>query len=283
MNAPEQTTDTTIQPATSPPAVNTPLPAVAQETPEAKEIRERDEAGRFRNPLQPRIDELTRDKHAAKREADYWKQRAESAEKPPEPPKAKPVPEQFDDYSAYVEALTDWKAEGKVKESFEARDKANAEKQSAEKRASNWSEREARVREQMSDYDTVMRAADVPIATHVEELLLESEEGPRVALHLAKHPDIATKLNGMTPLQAAREIGRLEMMVAVPAAEPAADSSEAPAIAPAPEIKPPKTTAAPPPARPVASGRTTTVPLDKMGMDEYVAARRAQGASWARR
>lgn len=279
MNAPSET-ETVVQPA-APADASTASPA-AQETPEAKLDRERDEAGRFRNPLQPRIDELTRDKHNAKREADYWKQRAEAAEKPPEPPKAKPTPEQFDDYTAYTEAIADWKADEKVDAKLEARDKADAEKRTAATRATNWSEREAKVREQMSDYDEVMRAADIPIAQHVIDQLLESEEGPRVSVHLAKHPDLAAKLNNMTPIQAAREIGRLEAVVAVPV-EPAAESETPPNATPAPVAKPPKTTSAPPPAKPVASGRATTVPLEKMGMDEYVATRRAQGASWARR
>src|SRR5262245_50189764 len=42
----------------------------------------RDDKGRFRNPVQPRIDELTRKGREAERERDYWRTRAEAAEKP---------------------------------------------------------------------------------------------------------------------------------------------------------------------------------------------------------
>lgn len=288
MNAPSETETVIVQPAATegPASTQTPPPAAAQgETPEAEQARERDEAGKFRKPVQPRIDEFTRAQRQAERETAYWRQRAEAAEKPPEPPKAKPTPEQFDDYGAYVEAISDWKAEEKIKTTLEARDAAAAEKQTAATRATNWSERETQTRTAVADYDEVMRAADTPIAQHVIDQLLESEEGPRIAYHLAKHPEIAAKLNTLTPIQAAREIGRLEARVAVPVDSAAAADETPPdaASTPAPATKPPKTTSAPPPAKPVASGRATTVPLEKMSMDEYVATRKAQGASWARR
>lgn len=285
MNAPSETETVVVQPpASTEAAASAPLiDSTVQETPEAKQQRERDEAGRFRNPLQPRIDELTRARHNSDRETAYWKQRAEAAEKPPAPPKEKPTAEKYDNYGEYVEALTDWKAEEKVKAEFATRDEETAKRQTTEKRATNWSERETQTRTSVADYDEVMRGADVTVAQHVIDQLLESEEGPRIAYHLAQHPDVAEKLNAMTEVRAAREIGRLEALVAVPVEQPAAGATPAAQPPAAPAAKPPRTTTAPPPAKPVTSGRSATVQLDKMGMDEYVATRKTQGASWARR
>jgi hypothetical protein len=252
---------------------------------QSTEARERDEKGRYRNPLQPRIDELTRDKHDARREAEYWKRRAEAFDKKPEAeaPKAKPTPDKFDDYGAYVEALADWKAEEKVSAKLSERDNATQAKQREESRATSWQKGVEEAKKVHPDYEDVLAASEVPIAEHVQELLLDAESGPRLAYYLDRNPHVADRLNGMTPTQAARELGRIEATFSA-APAPAENPDETPA--PAKETAPPakaRTTAAPAPARPAASGSSTTRPLEKMGMDEYVETRRKQGASWARR
>lgn len=276
------------------PATDTAAPQASTSTPEATdqgnstEARERDDKGRYRNPLQPRIDELTRDKHDARREADYWRKRAESFEQKQqqqaEPAKTKPTPDQFDDYDKYVEALADWKAEEKVTAKFTEREKAGEAKQRQESRATNWQKGVEEAMKHHPDYEQVMSASQVPVAEHVQELLLDAESGPRLAYYLDRHPEVADKLNEMSPVQAARELGRIEASFsAAPTANETPDETPAPAKeAPAPAAKP-RTTAAPPPARPAASGSSTPKALEKMSMDEYVETRRKQGASWARR
>jgi hypothetical protein len=275
----------------STPAIDPVIPAAEAPSPNATdqdqstEARERDEKGRYRNPLQPRIDELTRDKHDARREAEYWKRRAEASDKKPEAeaPKAKPTPDKFDDYGAYVEALADWKAEEKVSAKLSERDNATQAKQREESRATSWQKGVEEAKKVHPDYEDVLAASEVPIAEHVQELLLDAESGPRLAYYLDRNPHVADRLNGMTPTQAARELGRIEATFSA-APAPAENPDETPA--PAKETAPPakaRTTAAPAPARPAASGSSTTRPLDKMSMDEYVETRRKQGASWARR
>lgn len=272
------------------PATDTPAPV--DSTPsqdvadQGAEARERDDKGRYRNPLQPRIDELTRDKHDARREAEYWRKRAESFEQKQTPaieaPK-KPTPDQYDTYDAYVEALTDWKAEEKVSTKFKEREEATQATQRQESRAVNWQKGVEEAMKHHPDYEQVMSASQVPVADHVQELLLDAESGPRLAYYLDRHPEIADKLNEMSPVQAARELGRIEASFsAAPTANETPDETPAAPKQTAPAAKP-RTTAAPPPARPAASGSSTTKTLDKMSMDEYVETRRKQGASWARR
>lgn len=283
MSAPEDAVQSEI---TETPVVETPVadaPEGAQaEGGESTPATSRDEQGRFRNPVQPRIDELTRKARENEREASYWKQRFEQATaKPPEPPPAKPTPDKFADYSEYVEALTDWKAEEKVSKALESRDKATVEKQTVETRASKWAERVKEAIALEPDYDAVMKSAQVGIAQHVADELFSGDVDARVARHIALNPEIAEKLNAMPPTAAAREIGRMEARLPSAASPTSAPNSETPPETPA--LPAARTSKAPPPVTPVRSGGSGKVDLAKLPMDEYMAARREQGATWARR
>lgn len=261
-------------------AVDPPAQADAPVVEVTPKAADRDDQGRFRNPVQPRIDELTRKVRENEREAAFWRARAEAAEKPPAPPAQKPTPDKFDDYGAYVEALTEFKADEKVKKALETHDQQQTEKQQTETRQSTWQQRKAEAAKSIPDLDAVLSASEVPLSAAVQAELLDSEWGPQIAYHLDKHPELAEKLNGLTDKQVAREIGRLEATMTAPApvveGEPPADPPEPP-----PVVK--KTTAAPPPVKPIGQGRSTAIDLSKASMDDYVKARVAQGASWARR
>lgn len=241
--------------------------ATSEEEQAAQETRERDEKGRFKG-VQPRIDELTRARREAEREAAYWKQVASgqgngSAE---QAAPQKPTPEQFDDYGAYIEALTDWKADQAVSNRLQQR----AQVQQQEARQTTWIERQAAARETMPDYEEVVGSSDTPLAAHVAETIIESEHGPALAYHFARNPDVLTRLNGMSPLQAAREVGRIE-------------ASLASAASAAPTPPPARTTNAPKPASTSASqGRSTQRDPSQMSHEEYRAYRKTQGAWWAR-
>lgn len=266
--------------------VETPVVETAAEAPNSQAAapdttQDREPNGRFKNPVQPRIDELTRRVRENERERDYWKARAEAAAAPPKEAPKKPTPDQFADYGAYVEALTDFKAEEKVNTTLDAREKAATERKQAETRVTTWNERVIEARKSIPDYDTVMAASEVPIADFVLDELRDSELGPQLAYHLDKNPDVAAKLNTMNPRQAAREIGRLEAKLTSTVSanpDPKVDDPKD-AEPPAPKVK---TTNAPPPVKPVGQGRSTAVDLSKASMDDYVKQRAAQGATWAR-
>lgn len=276
--------ETVVDPALAAVVETPPAPAdapVIDVSAEAQAQIDRDDKGRFRNPVQPRIDELTRKVRENEREAAFWRARAEAAEKPPEKPAEKPTPDKFDDYGQYVEALTEFKADEKVKATLDARDKQTAEKRETETRQSTWQTRKAEAAKVIPDIDAVLSSSTVPVADHVQVELLDSEFGPQIAYHLDKHPELAEKLNAMSPTQAAREIGRLEATMVKPAPVAAAEEGTDPEpAAPVIEVK---TTKAPPPVKPIGQGRSTAVDLSKASMDDYVKARVAQGASWARR
>ncbi|HRH29694.1 MAG TPA: hypothetical protein PKV17_13010 [Aquabacterium sp.] len=244
--------------------------------------QERDGKGRFKPGVQSRIDELTKARHEAEREAAYWKGRASTGEPKqeqaqttaPEAANPKPTPDKFDDYGEYIEALTEWKADEKVSKALAEREVKAAAQQQAQTRASTWEQRQAAARTAFPDYDAVVGGSDATVAKHVAESMQDSEHGPALAYHLAKHPEVLAGLNGMSPRQADREIGRIEERLAAKASDAA--GAEPPAA---------KTTQAPKPAAVTSSqGRSTTPDPSKMTMAEYEAFR-SKGpnkARWAR-
>jgi len=249
---------------------------------------DRDGKGRFRNPVQPRIDELTRKTREQERETAYWRSRAEAREAKDaaaETAKAaeKPTPDKFDDYGAYVEALTDWKSDEKIKANNETQKQESAKERATRERNERWATRRAAAAERISDFNEVLEAgSDVRIADFVSDALDDCDRQADLVYKIAKDPSIAEKLNRMTPRQAALELGRMEAALPAVSAEP--DPEE---VKPADTVKPAvpvrKTTSAPPPIKPIAKGGSTAVDLSRLSGDDYVKARAAQGAKWVRR
>lgn len=212
-----------------------------------------------------RINELTRRAHEAEREAQHWR---EVAERKPAESSDKPSPDKFGSYDEYVEALADWRADQRVAESFKRRDAERsqaAEARAAEAKAQAWHERQSNFREATPDYDAVVGKSSVQVAPHVVDTLLDSDSGPELAYHLAKHPETVRRINALSPLAAAREIGRIEASLSTPAAPREKPASKAPA-----------------PITPARSSAPASVNLATANMDQYIAARRKQGATFRR-
>lgn len=247
--------------------------AKTEESAEAAQ-QERDESGRFKQKegVQPRIDELTRARREAEREAAYWKQVAQQGTAQPsaEAANKEPTPDQYDDYGKYVKALVKWEATQTL-----AQQQAEAgTRKVAETRAQTFEERIVDARGRIADFDAVVGRSDVPLSPHVGEILQESEKGADLAYHFAKNPDVLHRLNRMSERAAAMEIGRIEAGMTKSAPAQAAAAPAAPAK---------KLTNAPVPANTSnAAGRSTTPNLANMSMEEYHAERTRQGARWAR-
>lgn len=253
-----------VEPAANAEAAQTEVEKVGEQTDEGQQ-NERDEKGRFKG-VQPRIDELTRARREAEREAAYWRGVAQQGQAQTSAPAApiKPTPDKYNDYGEYVEALTDWKAEQAVAKRMEQ----DSTRKVTETRTQTFAERQVAARAVIPDYDAVVGSSETPIANHVGEAIMESDRGPELAYHFAKNPEVLQNLNGMSPTQAAREIGKLEATLPTKTA-PAAPSK--------------KLSATPAPASTTGSqGRATTPALANASMDEYMAQRKSQGARWAR-
>lgn len=229
----------------------------------------RDSKGRFKGGVQDRIDELTRSRREAEREAAYWRARASGPDQAQSPaqPAAKsqpPDPSTFKTQEDYIEAMTDYKVEQKLAAKAAEADQTKA----VETRAQSWQEKLTSARSETPDFDAVLNNAEVPIATHVADLLLESDAGAKIAYKLAQDPTILNKLNSMTPAKVAIELGKME-----------ASFEKA---APTPTPVEARTSKAPPPTKPLGQGRATAPSLGDMSMEDYVRTRKSQGANWAR-
>lgn len=218
--------------------------------------------------VQTRIDELTKARRAAEREAEYWKRVAEGQAPAQEPAKAaaneKPNKESFESYDEYVEALATWRAREIIAQNEQERSKRTVE----ETRQTTWTERLKATRVEIPDFDEVVGGSEVPINPHVAEELSDSEHGPALAYHFAKNPEVLEHMNGLSPKEATRAIAKLEAALF--------SKKEAPAPEPKPVSK------APVPVAPIRGNAATIPTPGKMSMDEYVAMRKKQGASWAR-
>ncbi|CAB4168751.1 hypothetical protein UFOVP580_28 [uncultured Caudovirales phage] len=227
------------------------------------------------NGVQDRIDELTRARRAAEREAEYWKARAGDTSAQTPAPTADvnkpPVRANFDSDEAFEDARIDYRA-GQLLAKREAA-KAAAEQQEvvtkeATERAQNYQARLDETRQKHIDFDTVLDSATTPVAAHVADLLIDHDRAGDLMYHFAKNPTDLEALNDLSAPKAALKMAEIVFGFAPPPEKPA------------PVEKP--TTKAPAPITPIGQGRSTVTPLSDLPMDEYVKQRKAQGASWAR-
>lgn len=158
-------------------------------------------------------------------ERDFWKEealknrsRTESketvAEKPEAPTSKKPTPDQFNTYEEYVEAFADWKAEQKFSELY-AKQQQAVEKKSIDERAreviESYNERVAAFTEEHEDFREKISKLRISeeVGPSLQNALLEDENGPALAYHIATHPEIQQRINEMSSTQALAYLGRL--------------------------------------------------------------------------
>jgi hypothetical protein len=186
-----------------------------------------------RRSAQERIDELTRQRREAERDVEYWKakalqgseqqQPAQEAQQPPQEA-SRPAREDYEDDFEYIEALTDWKAEqaaARLAAQAREQDKARSARQTFETRkAALYPHGEP------EGLQNFLRIPKLPVA--VIEIVGESDVGPKIADHLGANPAELRRLEGMSPIQQARELTRLEMRLSEPAKPTPKTATDAP-------------------------------------------------------
>lgn len=183
----------------------------------------------------------------------------------PAAPAEIPPADEFPSVEAYAEAL----AAKKARELLEQQDMQRRQAELLDA----YHEREEEARNKYEDFEQVAYNPRLPITTAMAEAIQASDIGPDVAYFLGSNPKEAERISKLTPIQQAREIGRIEAKVAS-----------------APPVQ--KTTAAPPPIAPVgtrASGSPaydTTDPrsLKAMSTSQWIEAeRQRQIKAWEAR
>ena len=167
------------------------------------------------------------------------------------PPTAKPDKEKTPE-----EKTADY-IEGLVERRLEARE-AQKQQQTV---VTEFQRRTAEVRSKHDDFDDVVGYADIPVTSGLGQALLTSEHGPAIMYQLAKSPAELARVSALPPLDAAREVGRLEAKLA--SASPSAKPSKTALRLPAPPTS-------------VRGSSPSTRSLEDLPLSEYKRAMRSR-------
>ncbi len=171
----------------------------------------------------------------------------------------KPNQNDFESYEDYVDALTEWKVEKKLSEE-KAKAKEIEAKTLQEKKFQAHAERVKEFAKTRDDFDEVMEdLGDTRVSLAVEEIILESSVGPAIIYELAKNKEELERINSLSPLSAARELGKLEAKLqSIDASD---DEPKKPLI---------KTTKAPAPLKTLGkSSKSVVKDPDEMNFQEF--------------
>jgi len=254
--------------------VPTPEP-IEQETQEVESdgeiIAQSDEDESKKDPwYKRRIDELTRDKHEARRHAERLEKLLEqqAQQRQPEPQQTPSIqPPDPNDFAGgqydprYIQAQLEYtrvsaiqEAKKAVAEEYEQRIQAQQQAEAQTKLETA----EAAARAKFTDYDTVIESitSDPRLSQSqtIRQALLGTENGPELAYILGKNLDVAYEIANMNPIQAGMRLAEI--------------------INRAPR----KTTNAPAPVRPISGTGATShrKTYAEMSTAEYIAARNAE-------
>lgn len=221
-----------------------------------------------------RINELTREKYDAIRERDAMRQELEALRNPKAADttnaqaartEAKPTLEDFDyDPDAYYTALAKWQVDAELA-SREQKAQQRKQQESAAEKAKAFKDREAAFAAKNPDYYDKAYTAPIQYSEAMLEAIQDSDQAPAIAYHLANNLDDANAISRMSPLAAAKAIGRIEAQLS------------APAVARTPQ---PKTvTNAPAPVTTLTGSPTVKKSHADMSMREYDEQRRKERAA----
>lgn len=177
--------------------------------------------------VQKRLDELTRNWRDAERreasrekEAEYWRELALKGQTPAkaEAPSKLPRLEDFNyDEGQYTQALDTYLSD-RAQKAAEQLFQSKTTEQQKQQRQQTFEASQAKFIAEHPDYtDKVLRNPALPITDTVADVLMDSDYGPQVAYFLADNPEVAMRLSRMNERQIAREVGRIEARLAMPA------------------------------------------------------------------
>lgn len=217
--------------------------AIAADAPEQVE-QPADDAGAEQPPAKPRksaqerIDELTAARREAEREAEYWRSRA--TQQQPSAPAPAPPQDGEPDPAAYEYGETDARF---IRDhaTFHARLAAREEfqqQQAVTRQQTALSTFQTRVAAQYPDGPpagllALQRAPQ--LSTGITDVILASENGPKLADHLGTNPGELQRLSALPPTLQAYELAKLESRLAAPPAPQPKTVTNAPS--PTPQVR----------------------------------------------
>lgn len=153
-------------------------------------------------------------------------------EQPQGPPQA-PKEDDFEDWNEYQYAVSRHNietAKWEIRQEYQQSQQHEHQQRQQADLASNWQKQAAQAAQEMPDFNEVMDNPLFVQSPTVVEAVQSSDVGGKLAYYLGTHLDVANKINNMSPIQAARELGRIEAaLLAAPKPEPPRTVSQAPA------------------------------------------------------
>lgn len=259
-----ETPGSTPAPAETPGAPATPE-TPAPETPEGAPVSKEPTA------VEKRISKLVAQRSEAERQAEYWKgvaegRRTAGAPAPVAGAPVTPAPDalpQVGDFEVYDDYLV-------AKAKFELRQDLKRERELENQNRTKTSEQEAHQKfmERLeaavdTDPDILEDYKDptLPISPAMASVIRESEAAPKVIRFLINNRKESARIAKLSPLAAAREIGKIEEKV----------------LAPSPKVEKPKTISqAPAPIPTVGAEGKGVVALEDLDINEFMKRRNAQ-------
>lgn len=243
-----------------------------EESETSKEEQEQTEKSKGPKGVRNRIKKLGRKLSEKDREIEFLREqlRATTAKQEPKEEKSvvtdsgKPNPDNFESHEEYLEAMIEYKADlvaEKKIEAYQAQQKETQMKSKEQQIKSAHLERVQAFQEKTEDFiDVIESVDDIPLSLTIQQVVMESENGPELFYELAKNREELERINQMPAIEAARAMGRFEVSLNKPVNE----------------VK--KVTQTPPPIRPVkgkGSAVAKTIYDPDLPFHEYERLRRA--------
>lgn len=215
------------------------------------------------NPVQERINKLTREKYEARQKAEELEQRLKDIEAkiPAQKTQELAIPKEddFDSYSEYQSAHSDYIAKRAAAEAYErvsteakAREEAQAttsKKEALRAKKAAFDERLESKRSQFQDFEEVAYGHQF-INENMAQRIFDSEKGPEIAYHLGSHLDEAERIFALDPVSQAVELTKLEFQVKA--------------------LNPKKVSSAPDPITPIDGKESVQLSEDKMTDEQWI-------------
>jgi hypothetical protein len=186
-----------------------------EETPEQQEVKKESRRQRaIRRERDARVAAETRAEIAER-------QLAEAKAAKPVQQDGEPQRDQFEDYETYLRAVTKYDAKQEAAATLKAASEANQGKErqnqqtaAQQETAKNWGEREKAVigtdKSYEADVTPYVEEALGDLADGTRRLIVDSEVGPQLLVHLARNPDVHDRISGLSPLRQIAELAKIE-------------------------------------------------------------------------
>lgn len=158
-------------------------------------------------------------KRLAREQRKWEREQAQKLRQPEITPRGELRAEDFESTDAYVEALAERKAQDLLNQRESHQRKAELD--------TVYREKEEVAYEKYDDFEAVAYNPRLPITEAMAEAIQSSEVGPDVAYYLGSNPKEAARISQLSPIQQAREIGKIEVKLTT--TPPTKKTSSAPA------------------------------------------------------